>query len=191
MDRMKKAAILTKLIQELRKQKSWCGETHIQKTTFFLQELMKVPLSFDFILYKHGPFSFELRDTLTGFRADKLIELELQMPYGPRIVTTAQSIYFQNICSKTLSKYNESISFVAKKIGGKGVAELEKLATALFVTKKEKGSSSIEMRANKVRDYKPHISYDEAKKSVEHVDNIIKDVNGECPTCAEIAEAVI
>ena len=83
MDRLRRAALLTRLIELLRKKGSWCGETHIQKSTFFVQNLMKVPLSFDFILYKHGPFSFDLRDELTGLRADGLIRLEPQWPYGP------------------------------------------------------------------------------------------------------------
>jgi uncharacterized protein YwgA len=60
MDRLRRAAILTRLIEQLRNGGSWCGETHVQKATFFLQELLNVPLSLDFILYKHGPFSFDL-----------------------------------------------------------------------------------------------------------------------------------
>jgi len=56
MDRLQKAALITRLLQNLRSKHSWCGETHIQKAAFFAQELMEVPLGFEFILYKHGPF---------------------------------------------------------------------------------------------------------------------------------------
>src|SRR2546426_11157696 len=38
--------------------------------------------------------------------------------------------------TKTLEKYDDSISFVAEKLGGKGVADLERLATALYVTQR-------------------------------------------------------
>jgi len=44
----------------------------------FLQDLMRVPLELEFILYKHGPFSFDLRSELTSLRADELVKLEPQ-----------------------------------------------------------------------------------------------------------------
>ena len=59
MDRVRNGVVITKLIETLRERGSWCGETHVQKAAFFLQELMEVPMRFNFILYKHGPFSFE------------------------------------------------------------------------------------------------------------------------------------
>jgi len=70
MDRLRRAALLTQLIERLRRRGSWCGETHVQKATLFLQDLTRIPMGFDFILYKHGPFSFDLRDELTSLRAD-------------------------------------------------------------------------------------------------------------------------
>jgi uncharacterized protein YwgA len=104
MDRLRRAVVLTRLIQRLREHRSWCGETHVQKSTFFLQKVVGVPLQFEFILYKHGPFSFDLRDELTGLRADELIRLEPQWPYGPQIAPTDRIEYIQRIYSKTLEK---------------------------------------------------------------------------------------
>lgn len=101
MDRMRKAGLLTRLIEELHNNGSWCGETHVQKATFFAQELTKIPLGFDFILYKHGPFSFDLRDELTALRADGLLKLETQWPYGPRISPTQQSEYIKSLSHRT------------------------------------------------------------------------------------------
>ena len=68
MDRLQRASVLLALNEQLRAAGSWAGETHMQKATYFLQHLMGVPLAFDFILYKHGPFSFDLRDELTAMR---------------------------------------------------------------------------------------------------------------------------
>jgi hypothetical protein len=62
MERLQRASILLTLNEELRRAGSWAGETHMQKATYFLQELTRIPLEFDFVLYKHGPFSFDLRD---------------------------------------------------------------------------------------------------------------------------------
>src|ERR1035437_1902213 len=87
MKRLERAAIILQLTEDLRNHGSWCGETHIQKATYLLQELTGVPLAYSFILYKHGPFSFDLRDQITEMRADEILVLESQpAPYGPSIV---------------------------------------------------------------------------------------------------------
>lgn len=175
MNRLKRAALLTRLIERLRERGSWCGETHVQKSTLFLQDLMEVPLGFDFILYKHGPFSFDLRDELTGLRADDLIKLEPQWPYGPRIASTERSKYIQRMYSKTLAKYDERIAFVAKKLGNKGVADLERLATAFFVTQRAKRGASVDQRAEQLIEIKPHISRENAIVAIEQVDSILQE----------------
>ena len=58
----------------------WSGETHLQKATYLACWLVDIPFDFDFILYKHGPFSFELRDELGSMRADRLLDREPQPP---------------------------------------------------------------------------------------------------------------
>ena len=42
MKRLQKIAILLDLGDAMKYQGSWCGETHYQKTAYFLQELLKV-----------------------------------------------------------------------------------------------------------------------------------------------------
>lgn len=175
MDRLRRAALLTRLMEQLRQKGSWCGETHVQKATLFLQDLMHVPFGFDFILYKHGPFSFDLRDELTALRADELVKLEPQWRYGPRIVTTDRSKYIQGIYTKSLEKYDDKISFVAEKLGNKGVADLERLATALYVTQRAGIGPSIDDRAAKLTALKPHIGRDDALSAVIEVDQVIEE----------------
>jgi uncharacterized protein YwgA len=175
MDRLKRAALLTKIVDYLRDQDSWCGETHIQKATYFLQELVKIPLEYEFILYKHGPFSFDLRDEITSLRADELFVLEPQNPpYGPRINTTAGSHKIQNKFPKTVAKYRDQIEFVAREVGNKGVAELERLATALFVTRMEEPYALPQKRAESLCRLKPHISSESGQDAVHEIDLMIK-----------------
>ena len=134
MDRLRNAALLTRLIEGLCSKGDWCGETHVQKTAFFVQELLGVPLGFQFILYKHGPFSFDLRDELTALRADGLLELEPRT-YGAQLVPTKQCGYIQESIRRRIhrmqAKYQRSIELDCRplKLGGKGVVELERLAT--------------------------------------------------------------
>ena len=172
MERLRKAALLTRLVQKLHEHGSWCGETHIQKATYFLQTLTGVPLEFDFILYKHGPFSFDLRDELTALRADALLGLEARRPYGAQIVSTEQSDYIQNHYPKTLAKYEDRIEFVAQQLGSRGVVELERLATALYVKETLGENASKEERAEKLTTLKPHIPKENAQTAVEEVDQI-------------------
>lgn len=175
MNRIKKVAIILRLIDKLREKGSWCGETHLQKATFFLQELMRVPTEFNFVLYKRGPFSFELRDEIASIRADGLIELEPHWPYSPRIVPSSRSKYIQDMCSKTVSKYEDHISFVARQLGSKGVTALERLATALYVTKNIAPNTTTEERAEKLASLKSHICLETAKAAIEEIEKIIED----------------
>jgi hypothetical protein len=175
MDRLARAAVISRLVEQLRKHGSWSGETHVQKATLFLQELTGTPLDFDFMMYKHGPFSFDLRSELTSMRADELLKLEPQSKYGPRIATTDQSAYIQRLYSKTLTKFDDSISFVAEKLGNKGVFDLERLATALFVTRRWPADSSVQKRADKLTALKPHVSREDAIAAVNQVDQMIEE----------------
>src|SRR6516225_7231574 len=131
MDRLQRAAVLTELMDQLRLNGSWCGETHVQKAVYFLQEVLGVPTRFDYILYKYGPYSFDLTEDLTALRADYLIEFDHKSPgYGPALVPTPTSTALRERFPKTLDKYRRQIDFIAEVFGSKGVADLEKLATA-------------------------------------------------------------
>jgi hypothetical protein len=175
MDRLPKAAIVTKLAKRLRHYGSWCGETHIQKGMYLLQDMLDVPTGFDFILYKHGPYSFELGDELTSLRADGLLALEPQsVPYGPRFAVTPVTRRLHATFPRTLAKYADSIEFVAKALGDKRVDELERVATALYVTKRRQSDhdGSVQGRAKCLNSLKPHVSVDAATQAVEEIDRL-------------------
>jgi len=175
MNRLQRAAVLTALADELRKRGSWCGETHLQKTAYFLQELLGVALGYQFVLYKHGPYSFDLHDELTALRADQLLELRPQpYPYGPSLLPTAASADFRARSPRTLGACRRELDFTADKLADKGVAELERLATALFVTR-EMPDGDAEARARRINQLKPHVSLDEARAAVAAVDRISRE----------------
>jgi len=174
MKRRQREAVLLALGNALREHGSWCGETHLQKATYFLQELAGVPLETHFILYKHGPFSFELRDELTSMRADGLLEMQIQPPpYGPSFVLGDGGKKLMERWPKTLKRYKDVIEFVAQNLGPLGVSELERWATALYVTKKQSGKS-IDDRARCIHALKPHVSVEDAKAAVAIADKMAK-----------------
>jgi len=173
MERLERDAILIRLIEALRKEGSWCGETHVQKATYFLQAMVDVPMGFEFILYKHGPFSFDLRDELAAMRADGLIALSVQNPsYGPSIVPDeATATALKNRYPKTLGQHEGSIAFVVKRLRDKPVVDLERLATAYFVSREIERSGDAHARAKRVNELKPHISVEEAFEAIQSVDS--------------------
>lgn len=173
MNEMEKSAILLVLIDEMKKQGSWCGETHIQKAAYFLQDLLDVPLDFEFILYKYGPFSFDLKDHITSMRADGYIKVKPHPYYGPRLNTDDRGKKLINNHNKTTEKFLRKITFAASVVGNKDVSEVEALATAYFVSK-DNEDKQIRERAAKLSNLKPHVSEERAKYAVEEVDQIIE-----------------
>src|SRR5258708_22508076 len=116
MSDMQKAVILLSLIEQLHRKGSWCGETHVQKATYFLQELLGVHLGFEFILYKHGPFSFDLSDEITALRADLLLSVQPRDPYGASITPTEESRIFLARRRNILVAHGEAIRFVTERL---------------------------------------------------------------------------
>ena len=176
MDRLQRAAILTELMNQLRANGSWCGETHVQKAVYFLQEVLGVATGFEYILYKHGPYSFDLSADLTALRADFLMEFNHRSPgYGPGLVPTSTSAELRSRYPRTLETNKSRIEFIAKKLGKSGVAELEKLATALFVTREIGEAANPSDRANRIHCLKPHVSLDEALAALQDFENLEKE----------------
>jgi len=176
MKRLRRAAVLVTLVETMKEQGSWCGETNIQKASYFLQEMMDVPLGFEFILYKYGPYSFELTDELTGLLADSILDLGVRdARYGPCYGRGPISELILSKFPKTVCQYRPRIDFVASRLGEKGIGELERLATALFVSLRQKKGSPVECRATELRSLKSHIGEAASLEAIKEVDAILSD----------------
>lgn len=180
MERLKKLAVILELADKLKKKGSWCGETHLQKTLYFLQEMAKVPTGYEYILYKHGPFSFDFRDEISSLISDRMMKLTPQpYPFGPSLETTEVSENFRSKFKVTLNKYCCSINFLAEKLADEGVASLERLSTALYVFLKY-SSSEQEAQAQKIVDLKPHVSFEKALAAVQELESIRRQYDQVC-----------
>lgn len=172
--------ILVGLADALLRQGSRNGETHLQKATYILQTLARVPLNFEFIPYKHGPFSFALRDELAVLRADTLFEVtptyyHVQAIQGP----TERGLKLWQ-ASTERTTWTDPIEWTAQTVGNKGVAELERLSTALYVTMQSTGVTVPNIdRAVRLREMKPHIVEDEAQRAIEIIDELILDAQSQ------------
>jgi uncharacterized protein YwgA len=162
--------MVLELAVSLKENGSWAGETHVQKAGYFLTSLLNVPVGVDFILYKHGPFSFELREMLTEMEAQGFINWKPMPPYGPSIEMGELGGALRVGFGSLAKKYQDQISFVAKQLGSRNVANLERVATALFVTKEGYSGSS---RVGRIRELKPHVDVALAEQAVKDFDEIV------------------
>lgn len=173
MNSQQQKAVILELLNTLKKNGSWCAETHIQKATFCLNAITDVPINFNFILYKHGPFSFDLRDELSLMCSDEMIDITINpYPYGPSLNITPKGEKYLKRFPKTLQKNEEKIDFIGEAFGSKGVAELERLATALYITR-NKDIKSVHERATLINTIKPYISIKQASDAVKNVDDLL------------------
>jgi len=165
-----KFAVLLDLAAGLRNYGSWAGETHVQKATYILQTLLGVPTGFQFVLYKHGPFSFDLRESLSQMEADRLIELEEQpYPYGPKLAEGKAAPHLR-ASTQSAQDFRKQIAFVSQMLGNAGVADLERIATALFVTLDS--AVAPEDRIQELVELKPHVQPAEAKVAFARLEEI-------------------
>jgi hypothetical protein len=158
------------------------GDSH-PESDIFPSRTAGVPLGFEFILLKHGPFSFDLSDEITAMRADSLLQYQPREPYGPSLFPTEESQEFLEQYPKTLKNCANKIQFVAERVGTLGVADLERLATALYITFNENGLDV--SRAERITQLKPHIGIDEAHEAVKNVDALRREA-----TSGELASSL-
>ncbi|MFP3940557.1 MAG: hypothetical protein ACLF0P_09650 [Thermoanaerobaculia bacterium] len=170
METCERDVVIAQLVNGLRQRGSWCGATHVQKAMYFLQHLADVPTELDFILYKHGPYSFDLRDELTAMRADLLLEREILSPeYGPSLKVTENGERWCRRHADAVKRIEPAVEFVAERFRDRRVVELERLGTALYVIRKHPNETDPQRLAVLVVDLKPHIDPVEARDAVEEV----------------------
>ena len=174
MKELTRKSFILQLIEKMRDAGSWTGETHIQKTVYFLQSLFNISLQYNYIFYKHGPFSFDLRDELTELRAEKFLKLKSKQPYGASFFPGDYVETLKEKYGRKVQNYDREIKFVADNISNKNVSELEKLSTALYVYK-EKNIHKSEDMVEKIVKLKPHISEEEAKEAVKEFKDYLDD----------------
>ena len=166
--------LICSLVRKMVEEESWAGETQIQKSVVFLQEMLNVPLGYDFVIYKHGPFSFDLRSELALMRARFQLDVEPHLRYGPSFRVGHRG------CNATegATPYNDAIRFVAREISIKDTRSLERLSTAFFIQNRDESLSDTEV-ASEITRIKPHITPEQAKYSVERVNALRRQAEEE------------
>ncbi len=171
LDRLGMVLYVTK---RLRDAGSWDGETHVQKSTYLLQELGRTRPDWSFMLYKHGPYSFELHDDIIRALAIGLLVQEPSPPYGPRLELTDAGEQLLGRIQDRFRHVEPAVDFVAPRIGPRNVFQLEQVATAVMVTREMAGSSVTE-RADRLRQLKPHVDEAASMLAVTEADTLLAE----------------
>jgi hypothetical protein len=173
MPELNNASLILALTEKLRENESWPGEAHLQKALYVLNRVLGVAIPFDFILYKHGPFSFDLRDEIGWMRSSGFLEWEVRSNhYGPGLRAGRLGPILKQQFPKQPERHSTQIEFVARRFAGKNVASLERLTTAIFVTYDEPTPAG--ERALQIHRLMPHISIPDAEAAVIEADALVQ-----------------
>ena len=164
MEQKQRRALVCLLVKEMGQTDSWAAETHIQKCVYFLQEMLQVPVGHDYILYKHGPYSFDLRSELAVMRARYQLDLKPRYPYGPSFILGSRG----ELNLDLVAEFEEAVKFVATKLSVKTAGALERLSTALYV-QTENPNLNDEESAHRIHELKPHVKIPQAANAIDEL----------------------
>jgi hypothetical protein len=164
-------AVIAQLVKDIRDNRGWAGETHIQKILFFLQELLNVPGGYRFVLYKHGPYSFDFHDDLARMLSNFILSVEPRPGYGPSfgLGETGDNVIDRG--TKVVAQYQRQLQFIVGVLGTKDVRTLERYGTALLLRSKYPGFDDATL-GDKIVELKPHITTPLANEAVRAVAEI-------------------
>ena len=155
-----KHAFILAVVERLCAHGSWTGRTHVQKALSLVSEAAGASLPFTFVLYKHGPYSFDLAAELQQMKSYGALVSEARSPFGETIRLGATAAFVKQ--QSSLAGTEEiAVQRVCEFIGTKGVSELERLATAAWIRSRENIRDSAQVAA-RLNALKPHVSKESA-----------------------------
>jgi uncharacterized protein len=138
------------------------GRTQVMKLIYFLQELKRVDLGYDFRLFNYGPFDSDVLSDLGTATSDNVVKEVTKIyarGYGYEITPNARAYHFAEDLATSDSDLAAKVDEVISEFGSFSAAELELRSTILFVDREflESGTlTSSSNLADRVRQIKPH-----------------------------------
>lgn len=128
-----------------------------------VSEAAGASLPFTFVLYKHGPYSFDLAAELQQMKSYDALVSEARSPFGETI-RPGGTAAFVNEQAKLTDSEVIAVQHVCDFIGTKGVTELERLATAAWIRSREniRDTANVAARLNVL---KPHVGKESAAQA--------------------------
>lgn len=167
-----KHSIILATIEALHQHGSWTGKTHLQKALSLLETTSPIALPFEFILYKHGPYSFDVEAELEQMKSYAAIIATPVPDYYGVVLQRAQNADYVEQAVPLDAVTKDAIERVCAFVGKSDVKELEKLATAAWIRAKEEVAEPQSV-AERLHELKPHISVAEAQVADEKIRALI------------------
>lgn len=168
---LQKHRLILAVVEALNAVDSWTGKTHIQKAMALLLARARIEMPFTFVLYKHGPFSFDLRDEIGFMKSYLGLSSQSVLGFGEKI-QPGENQGFIKESAQLSDAALEEIKAVCEFVNGRPAAELEKLATAAWIRSQE-NIEETEQVAQRLHQLKPHISLPEARAACTEVARIL------------------
>ncbi len=158
----RKHTVILSVIERLRSRRSRTGKTHVQKALALLAVASEIDIPFEFVLYKHGPYSFDVERELEQMLSYAAVDVQPNVDgYGVTIRPGSMGPFVKQQAS--LSPEEEAaIDRVCDLVGSKTVTQLERVATAAWIHRCERITAPQKV-AERLHKLKPHVSIAEAK----------------------------
>jgi uncharacterized protein YwgA len=160
----KKHAFILAVIDALRRHGSWTGKTHVQKALSLLRDSGQVSVPFQFVLYKHGPYSFDVEAELEQMQSYGAVTVEPNAKgYGVVLHPDEMACFVRRMASLSEDE-SRAIENVCAFVGTRNVNELERLATASWIRAQERVTNPADV-AKRLHSLKPYISTADAERA--------------------------
>jgi uncharacterized protein YwgA len=157
-----KQALVLKMIETLQRHGSRTGKAHIIKGLFLAQAAGLVELPFDFFLYKHGPYSTDIEETIEEMKTYGAAEVEPAFDGYGVILSPGENASYAEERAPVSQRATEAIEAVCAFLRHRNAKELERMATATWIRTRD-GITDSEEVAKHLHDLKPHVSLSEAR----------------------------
>jgi len=177
----KKQALVLFIVRKLSEQKGWHGPVFVQRFIYLLQELLDVPLDLFFILYKHGPYSFELAETLTFLTANYLLEFKLPLNHlSPTLVPGKHAAYYDKKFKAEMDAINPRVTWLITKVNDMDFGKLTLLTFALYVLKQLRVQGKDEKKLiSEMHQIRPVFSKKQITEAVEALKKLMNEAQTE------------
>ncbi len=141
---------------------TWPGRIHIHKILYLGDRLAGIEQPFEFKIYRYGPYSFDLDDSIRSLSSSSLLEQKIPDPhYGPKY--SASSGFDKQLADSCLDlspENKDKLSALAALLGDKRGKELELIATCIWAIEDEQIGDDAAVIA-RVHELKPRYDTDQ------------------------------
>lgn len=160
MEYSKHSTILA-VVEGLLRRGSWTGKTHVQKALSLLSDARLIPPQFDFVLYKHGPYSFDVENEIEQMRSYEAVNIYAN-PNGYGVtIRPGTNAFFVKRQAPLSAGHQAAIEKVCEFVDARSVTVLERLATAAWIRTNQAITETAEV-ARRLNALKPHVSIADA-----------------------------